>query len=98
MKISRKHLFKRKFLDLFTFIYVTKKNDDNVSITCLEKRLLKEIIVRIVNNFEIYKNTLNQLRELVNALNDVVNKNILFITLRDYEKRVYLINIFLNIT
>ena len=89
IEISRERLLKRKFLDSFALICATKKNDDSVSIACLEEESSQETIVRIASNFEVRKNTLDQLRELVNVLNDIASKDILSIALRDYEKRIY---------
>ena len=69
-----------------------------MSAACLEEGLPQGIVVRIASNSGVRENTLGQLRELVNILNDVVSRDILPVSLRDYEKRVYRTNIVLNST
>ncbi len=43
--MSREHLLKRKFLDFFALICVTKKNDDSVSATCMKKDASQETVL-----------------------------------------------------
>ncbi|KAL8823912.1 MAG: hypothetical protein Q9191_005451 [Dirinaria sp. TL-2023a] len=73
IEISRERLLKRKFLDSFALICATKKDGDSVSTACLEERSSQETVVRIASNSGVRENTLVQLRELVNVLNDVAS-------------------------
>lgn len=77
IKTSRERLLKQKFLDFFALICVIKRDDNSVSTTCIKKNVLQETIIRIVNNFEINKRILSQLRELITILNSIESKNTL---------------------
>ena len=50
----------------------------SVSAACLEEGLPQGTIVRIASNSGVRENTLGQLRELVNVLNDVASGGILY--------------------
>lgn len=93
--ISRKHLFKRKFLDFFALICVTKKNDDSVSMTCMKKDALQETVLQIVSNFKVNERILNQLRKLMNMLNSIENEDmILSVFITEHKLIVELISLF----
>lgn len=96
IETPRERLLKRKFLDSFALICATKKGGDSVSAACLEEGSPQGTIVRIASNSGVRENTLGQLRELVNVLNDVANGGILSIPSRGYEKRVYRIDVVLS--
>ncbi len=93
--ISREHLFKRKFLDFFALICVTKKNDDSISATCMKKDASQETVLRIVSNFEVGERILNQLRELLNTLNSIESEDtILSVSITEHRLIVELISLF----
>lgn len=96
IETPRERLLKRKFLDSFALICATKKGGDTVSAACLEEGLPQGTIVRIASNSGVRENTLGQIRELVNVLNDVASGGILPTVSRGYEKRVYQTNIVLD--
>lgn len=73
IETPRERLLKRKFLDSFALICATKKDGDSVSAACLEEGSPQGTVVRIASDSGVRENTLNQLRELVNVLNDVAN-------------------------
>lgn len=69
-----------------------------MSAACLEEGSPQGTVVRIASSSGVHENTLGQLRELVNVLDDVASGGILSIPLRDYEKRVYRTDIVFNST
>jgi len=95
INISREHLLKRKFLDFFALICVTKKNDDSVSATCMKKDVLQETVFQIVSNFKVGERILSQLRELVNTLNSIESEDtILSVSIIEHRLIVELISLF----
>lgn len=95
INISRERLLKRKFLDFFALICVTKKNDDSVSATYIKEDASQETALRIVSNFEVSERILSQLRELVNTLNNIESEGtILSVSITEHELIVELISLF----
>ena len=95
INMSKKCLLKRKFLDFFALICVTKKNDDSVSATCMKKDALQETVLWIVSNFEVDERILNQLRKLMNTLNSIKSEDmILSVSITEHRLIVELISLF----
>jgi hypothetical protein len=93
--ISRERLLKRKFLDFFALICVTKKDDDSVLATCMEESASQGIVLRIASNSEVGERTLGQLRELVDTLNSIGSGDtILSIPITEHRLIVELISLF----
>ena len=67
-----------------------------MSIAYLEEKLSQETIVRIASNSEIRKNTLDQLRELINVLNRVASKDIFLFYCIVTKKRIYCIDVIVD--
>ena len=69
----RERLLKRKFLDSIALICAVKRDGDTVSAACLEEGMPTGTVLRIASNSGVSGNTLQQLRELVNILNNVAS-------------------------
>ena len=69
----RERWLKRKFLDSIALICAVKKDGDHVSAACLEESVPAGTVLRIASNSGVSQRTLDQLRELIDILNDVAS-------------------------
>jgi len=77
IETPKERLLKRKFLDSFALVCATKKGGDSVSAACMDEGLPQGTTIRIASNSGVRTQTLNQLRELVNLLNNVDSGGVL---------------------
>jgi hypothetical protein len=70
----RERLLKRKFLDSIALVCAVKRNGDTVSAACLEEGMPTGTVLRIASNSGVSEGTLQQLRELINILNNVASR------------------------
>jgi hypothetical protein len=70
----RERMLKRKFLDSIALICAVKRDKDTISAACLEEGMPASTVLRIASNSGVSESTLNQLRELIDILNNVASR------------------------
>ena len=69
----QKGWLKRKFLDSIALICAVKRDGDTVSAACLEEGMPAGTVLRIASNSGVSHSTLDQLRVLIEILNNVAS-------------------------